>query len=649
MKIRSYLGASYVILLILTIAGMTLVAVLAVRGMASKDVRLAEQSINSLASANYELSKRTLTSYGEKIVQMHAESAATEISLLLAGKPIDSYQELRKNDKLREIGTRSVLAGESVAGYCILMDRAGVCILHPNRDREGWNLSEWASKYPEMWELTKRSFVEPRVSGYFTFLDRKNRKRKKYTAVVHVPGRPFSVAALVNIDQYFLPAQERIKRAQDAELTKVKGAFEGPSRTALLQISLMALAGGAGFLLLGAFSGIRVASYISAPIVRLRDQVSRIGGGDFSTTVQEDGTDEIRQLAGSFNRLGSQLIEFMQKRDFVRDTFGRYLTQEVVNRLLESKDGLELGGENRDLSIIMSDLRGFTALTSRLPPEIVIKFLNRYLGKMVEILLDYNGVVDEIIGDGILAFFGAPEPLKDHPARAVACALRMQESMDEINKMNEADGLPHLEMGIAVNSGIVLVGNIGSEKRTKYGVVGSEVNFTGRMESYTVGGQVLISQSTYERLSEIVDVRSTLQVQMKGVTGEVTLYDVKGIGGEYEVRLGDRDDTVVTLREPIPVGVRRLSQKTVQGQEFRGRIMRSSMTTAILQVDNPVDRWEDLEISPLNRQTGYEAAMIYAKVVALEADFETYGATIRFTSVSSQAYKMLRSAISGGS
>ena len=139
---------------------------------------------------------------------------------------------------------------------------------------------------------------------------------------------------------------------------------------------------------------------------------------------------------------------------------------------------------------------------------------------MVEILIDYQGTIDEIIGDGILAFFGAPETLDDHPARAVACALKMQAAMDEINTLNEADGLPRLDMGVAANTGSVVVGNIGSEKRAKYGAVGAQVNFTGRMESFTVGGQVLISSSTYEKLSQFLDIRNVLRGRNERRSGE---------------------------------------------------------------------------------------------------------------------------------
>ena len=113
-------------------------------------------------------------------------------------------------------------------------------------------------------------------------------------------------------------------------------------------------------------------------------------------------------------------------------------------------------------------------------PEQVIKFLNRYLGRMVDIILDHRGIIDEIIGDGILAFFGAPEALENHPELAVACALKMQLAMEEINAQNEADGLPHLEMGVAVNTGEVVVGNIGSEKRAEYGSCWCTSQFYGQ-------------------------------------------------------------------------------------------------------------------------------------------------------------------------
>jgi class 3 adenylate cyclase len=294
--------------------------------------------------------------------------------------------------------------------------------------------------------------------------------------------------------------------------------------------------------------------------------------------------------------------------------------------------------------MLMSDLRGFTALTSTMRPEQVITFLNRYLSTMLDILIDHRGTVDEIIGDGILAFFGAPESLEDHPARAVACALKMQAAMDEINALNEREGLPHLEMGAAVNTGQVVVGNIGSEKRAKYGAVGSQVNFTGRVESFTVGGQVLISRSTYDGVADIVDVREVLTVTMKGIPGEVLLYDVRGIRGPHAVQLLDRDFSPMPLKKNIQVTLRRLDEKILADVETTGLITHISVTSALVDLPHPIRQWENVRMQLLDAEHDSVAGEVYGKVVLVT---ETDGATeafVRFTSASPGAYTMIRQA-----
>ena len=147
-----------------------------------------------------------------------------------------------------------------------------------------------------------------------------------------------------------------------------------------------------------------------------------------------------------------------------------------MDELLNSPDGLKLGGEVREVTFLVSDLRGFTALSSRLAPAEVIEVVNRFLEPMVEIITKYKGTVDEFQGDGILAFFGAPLAAPDDPARAVACAVEMQRALVEINKEQRARGMAELHMGVGINTGEVIVGNIGSEKRTKYGAMGTAIN-----------------------------------------------------------------------------------------------------------------------------------------------------------------------------
>lgn len=382
---------------------------------------------------------------------------------------------------------------------------------------------------------------------------------------------------------------------------------------------------------------------ITKPLRSLSDATARLGKGDFYVKAPESGASEIRHLARSFNDLGRQLEEYIEKRDFIRDTFGRYVTAEVVKRLMESADGLALGGEKRELTILMSDLRGFTALTSQMEPERVVLFLNRYLSRMIEILMDHRAVIDEIIGDGILAFFGAPEPMEDHALKAVSCALEMQLAMEEINTVNEREGVGHLEMGIAVNTGDVVVGNIGSERRTKYGVVGAQVNFTGRMESFTVGGQILISPSTFERLSGVIEPGEQLKVQMKGVPAPVNLYEVKGLGEPCNVRLPLRDDELRHLSSPIKVNLFRIKDKVISGTGESALLVEINPKSATLVCSGMLKQWEDLRLDAVDQKDPGERCSLFAKVMAVE---EVPGgkqeASLRFTWVAPAFYNTIK-------
>ena len=157
---------------------------------------------------------------------------------------------------------------------------------------------------------------------------------------------------------------------------------------------------------------------------------------------------------------------------------------------------------------------------------------------MTDVIIGFGGTIDEFIGDAILALFGAPNAMQDHAEKAVACALAMQQAMARVNELNRAAALPEFETGIGINTGEVIVGNIGSEKRAKYGVVGHHVNFTARVESYTAGGQVLVSERTREACNGLIRTRGEMSVQPKGIDEEVKLFDVAAMGTPYNLELG---------------------------------------------------------------------------------------------------------------
>lgn len=232
-----------------------------------------------------------------------------------------------------------------------------------------------------------------------------------------------------------------------------------------------------------------------------------------------------------------------KRNDFMREVFGRYVTDEVADTLLESPEAMALGGEKRFVTILMSDLRGFTPLSEILDAEQVVTMLNRFLGRMVDVIFKHRGTIDEFIGDAILVIFGAPLPgdPKDDATRAVACAVEMQQTMEELNAENRALGMPELAMGVGINSGEVVVGNIGSQRRMKYSVVGSPVNLASRIESFTLGGQILISDTTLSYVHETARVDGRLRVKVKGVDGPVSIFDVGGMGEPYNLYLPEVD------------------------------------------------------------------------------------------------------------
>ncbi len=494
------------------------------------------------------------------------------------------------------------------SGYCFLISGNGSFVSHPRRElimrQSVFSLAEEAGN--DRLRSAGRDMI--RNDSGFLDIGTSLMNSDSFVAYARIPSTGWSLGAVFPRDELF------------AELARLhKETFT----LALIGIGLLILVSHL------------VARSIARPLRSMAAASDKVADGNLDVDLSHiRSTDEVGRLAEAFTRMTSGLKE----RDFIKDTFGRYLTKEVARRLLESKDGLRLGGEEREISILMSDLRGFTALTSNMPPEQVISFLNRYLGRMVEILIDYRGIIDEIMGDGILAFFGAPEPLEDHPARAVACALQMQLAMDDISARNEAEGLPHLEMGAAVNTGLVVVGNIGSEKRTKYGAVGSQVNFTGRVESYCVGGQVLISQAAYYKLRDILDVRDVLRVQMKGVPGDISLYDIKGIRGEYNIQLPDRGKPPTDLPIPIRAKIRKITGKSVSQTQITAMIISVSETSAVIIPDAPISMWEDLKLELMEQSTEDLPGEIYAKAVGIDGN----EVTIRFTSVSAETYKVFR-------
>jgi adenylate cyclase len=334
----------------------------------------------------------------------------------------------------------------------------------------------------------------------------------------------------------------------------------------------------------------------------------------------------------------------LEKRNrLIRETFGRYLSDEVVNSLLETPEGLNLGGEKREVTIMMTDLRGFTALAERLSPEEVVATINNYFEVMTEVIAGYGGTINELIGDGLLVVFGAPLRRADHAEAAVACALAMQLAMGRVNEKNRAQGLPRVEMGVGLNTGEVVVGNIGSARRAKYTIVGSNVNLAARIESYTAGEQIMISASTRAALDGLVEVGSSIEVSPKGFKEPIRIYEAVGMGGRHDLHLPKDGEPLRPLSTTIGVRFTLIDDKQAGGPLFEGELIATSARQWDIHTSETVAAFTNLKIELLTRDQISISGNIYGKVVQPLDGMQEHVMRVRLTSIPDEARSFLRS------
>ncbi len=271
--------------------------------------------------------------------------------------------------------------------------------------------------------------------------------------------------------------------------------------------------------------GLLQARRISSPINVLVRACRLVARGDLEQKVNVSAKDETGVLAHTFN----QMVDGLKERDKIRDTFGRYMTQQVSDAIL--KGDVKLGGEVRELTLLMSDIRGFTTLSEGMNPEDLVNFLNRYFSSMIDCVMAHDGVVDKFMGDAILVVYGAPVKDPDHPIKAVLTALDMRDRLIKFNEELIADGHVPIRIGIGVNTGEAVTGNIGSEARMEYTVIGDSVNATQRTEDLTkeFKTDILVSETTAARLDGRFILGEPHHLTLRGRTQESLIYPVIGL------------------------------------------------------------------------------------------------------------------------
>ncbi len=279
------------------------------------------------------------------------------------------------------------------------------------------------------------------------------------------------------------------------------------------------------FGLLGIGFSLMTSLRISHPIRTLATAARRIGKGDIDQLVKiTSGGRETRELGESFN----QMIAGLRERDLVKDTFSRYVTKQVAEEILKNPDKITPGGEKKEVTVLFADIRDFTSFSEKHPPEEVISHLNTYLSAMVDVIFKYEGTLDKFIGDAVMAVFGSPLPHEDDPLRAVRTAIEMQSRLKELNERWIREGKAPLSIGVGINTGDVIAGNIGDLRRMEYTVVGDNVNLASRIEGLTKSYKcpIIISAATYLKVKDNVMARKLEAVTVKGKAHAVEIYEL---------------------------------------------------------------------------------------------------------------------------
>ncbi|MDO5154665.1 MAG: adenylate/guanylate cyclase domain-containing protein [Eubacteriales bacterium] len=344
--------------------------------------------------------------------------------------------------------------------------------------------------------------------------------------------------------------------------------------------------------------------------------------------------------AKEIERLNEQL---KARNELLYHLFGRYFSDEVVEMMIESPEYAVIGGQRCSVAIMMADLRGFTSVSEVLAPDAVTRVLNHFFSNMMEVIQQYHGTVIELLGDAILAVFGAPKHSDMQVENAIRAAILMQNQMKEVNAFCAKEGYPLLEMGIGLHGGEVFVGNVGAEHMMRYNVIGQDVNLCSRIESYSIGGQVLASRELVEKAKESVRIKSKIDITVKGVQKPIPICEIIGIGEEQECALEyEKEDVLLTLHQKISVMLYPIEDKMVTGHAIEGWLEQCSRKRAVIVFEKQdvsgLQEFLDVKIMAWAQEGSMLFSDVYAKIVEMGQD----GVILRFTHINKAFQEFVR-------
>ncbi len=234
---------------------------------------------------------------------------------------------------------------------------------------------------------------------------------------------------------------------------------------------------------------------------------------------------------------GYKILTEEENVKYIRNTFSKFVSQDVVNELLKDPNKIALGGARREITVFFSDVRGFTTLSEALTPEELVQLLNEYLSVMTDIIIELKGTIDKYMGDAIMAFWGAPVPLEEHAYYACVASVKQVLKLKELQENWKQRNLPSIDIGIGLNTGPAVVGNMGSSHRMDYTCMGDTVNLGSRLEGSNkmYGTKIIMSEYTYERVKDKVYARELDLVQVKGKTHPVRIYELLGLVNDEDM------------------------------------------------------------------------------------------------------------------
>ncbi len=377
------------------------------------------------------------------------------------------------------------------------------------------------------------------------------------------------------------------------------------------------------FLLLAMIVAVFLARLISKPVLQLAAETDRIRRLQVDAPLELDShITEIQVLTGAIERMKSTLRSFM-----------RFAPRQLVQEVVVGEKELLLGGERREVTLLFSDLRSFTQFAEHNPPEDVVQVLNLHFDAMIRTIADYQGYVVDFLGDSLFVVFGALHDDPEHALHAVSCAVAMQLQQERLNQQWQSESLPALQMGIGINSGSCVVGNMGSPQRIKYDVVGHAVNVAARIESLTVGGQVLIATATKEAVEEQVMLAGPFTAMGKGLESPLQVWEVRGLRQVPDWILPPTVPDLRPLQPPLDVHLRLFKGKQIASDRHPATLTKLALAGAALITNIPLDDFAPLQIElsgPAN-----ERFYLDGKIVGTNHDGPEY--LIKFSPLSPAA------------